>query len=114
MKAKMLLKMNKPKEATEMMDKGYELATIFELHGYGRQLLAEKKPAEAMAVFQKNFDKNGDKWPTHVGLMRGYSANGDLKKALEHAKIALGQAPDDVNKKNLEDLVKTLSEGKGI
>ncbi|MBK8705059.1 MAG: hypothetical protein IPN33_16840 [Saprospiraceae bacterium] len=46
--------------------------------------------------------------------MRGYSAMGDLKNALKHAKIALGQAPDDVNKRNLEASVKMLEEGKAL
>jgi len=49
-----------------------------------------------------------------VGLMRGYAANGDLQKALEHAKKALVQAPDELNRKNLEAMVKTLEEGKNI
>jgi hypothetical protein len=67
-----------------------------------------------MEVFQQNFDKNKGVWPTHVGLMRGYSALGDLKKALEHAKLALAQAPDEGNKRALEQAVKTLSEGKPL
>jgi tetratricopeptide (TPR) repeat protein len=89
-------------------------AGVQELHQYGRQLIAEKKPAKALEVFQLNYKKNGDAWPVHVGLMRGYSANGDLKKALEHAQAALKQAPDDLNRKNLEASVKTLSEGKAL
>ena len=81
---------------------------------YGRQLLSQKKTAEAMAVFQKNYTKYKGAWPTNVGMMRGYSATGDLKKALEHAKLALAQAPDEQNKKALEQAVKTLSEGKQL
>ncbi len=38
--------------------------------------------------------------PTHVGLARGYSANGDLKQALEHARKALAQAPDSLNRQS--------------
>jgi hypothetical protein len=49
-----------------------------------------------------------------VGLARGYSANGNVAKALEHAKIALTQAPDDLNKRSIEAMVKTLSEGKTL
>ncbi|MCC6460465.1 MAG: DUF2911 domain-containing protein [Saprospiraceae bacterium] len=113
-KADILTKLNRPAEAEAAMQKAISKATIFELHGYGRQLIADKKPAKAMEVFQANYKQNGDTWPTHVGLARGYSALGDQKKALEHAKIALGQAPDDLNKKNLESLIKTLSEGKAI
>jgi hypothetical protein len=49
-----------------------------------------------------------------VGLMRGYAALGDTKKAMGYAKLAVGQAPDPANKKNLENMVKFLSEGKNI
>jgi Flp pilus assembly protein TadD len=88
--------------------------TALEIHQYGRQLLAEKKTEEAMKVFQLNVQRNGEAWPVHVGLMRGYAANGDLQKALEHARKALVQAPDDLNRKNLEAMVKKLEEGKNI
>lgn len=113
-KAQILEKLNRSAEAETTMQKAIEKAAIFELHGYGRQLINDKKPAKALEVFQANFKKNGDAWPTHVGLARGYSANGDLKKALEHARIALGQAPDDLNKKSVEAMVKMLSEGKAL
>lgn len=109
-----LRKMGKTADADKMMEAALVNATVMELHGYGRQLIGEKKYKEALAIFQKNFEKNGDTWPTHVGLMRGYSANGDLKNALKHAKIALGQAPDDVNKRSLTEMVKTLEAGKAI
>jgi hypothetical protein len=53
-------------------------------------------------------------WPTNVGMMRGLSATGNLKKALEHAKLALAQAPDEENKGGLQMAIKTLSEGKPL
>jgi hypothetical protein len=46
--------------------------------------------------------------------MRGYAALGDRKKAIEEAKLAIPQAPDEVNKKNLQNLLKQLEEGKEI
>jgi len=107
-------KMGNAAEAEKSMQAGLDKASVQELHQYGRQLVSEKKPAKAMEVFLLNHKKNGDAWPVHVGLMRGYSATGDLKKALEHAKIAQKQAPDDTNKKNLENSVKVLSEGKAL
>lgn len=113
-KAGLLRKTGKDQEADKIMETALANASVLEMHGYGRQLIGQKKYKEALAVFEKNYQKNGDTWPTHVGLMRGYSATGDVKKALEHGKIALGQAPDDLNKKNLEGLVKTLSEGKAL
>ncbi|MBK6929661.1 MAG: DUF2911 domain-containing protein [Saprospirales bacterium] len=100
--------------ADKTMQAALEKASVTDLHGYGRQLIAEKRYAEALAVFQQNFEKAGGAWPTHVGLLRGYSATGDLKKALEHAEAALKQAPDELNRKNIEALIKTLREGKPV
>jgi tetratricopeptide (TPR) repeat protein len=115
-KAQVLAKMGRSEEADKLMQAALKLpgTTSIEIHQYGRQLLADKKTAEALAVFQLNAQRNGDAWPIHVGLARGYAATGDTKKALEHAKIAVSQAPDALNKKNLEAMVKDLSEGKAI
>ena len=76
--------------------------------------LQEKNPAEAMKVFRYNAERNGDVWPVHVGLARVYAASGDLPKALEHAQKALGQAPDSLNRMNLESMIKSFSDGKNI
>ena len=113
-KAGLLTKLNRTAEADTIMQAALENASPIEMHQYGRQLLAQKKNAEAMAVFEKNYKKNKGAWPTNAGMMRGYSAMGNYKKALEHAKLALAQAPDDVNKKFLEEAIKTLSEGKPL
>ncbi|HUJ23203.1 MAG TPA: DUF2911 domain-containing protein [Bryobacteraceae bacterium] len=115
-KAQVLDKLGRSEEAGKIMQTALKLpgTTPFEIHQYGRQLLAAKKTAEALAVFQLNAERNGDAWPVHVGLARGYAATGETQKALEHAKIAVTQAPDPLNKKNLEAMVKDLSEGKAI
>lgn len=113
-KSKLLRKLGKPAEADEAMKQAVENGSAIELHQYGRQLLNEKKTSEAMAVFDMNFKKNKGEWPTNVGMMRGYSATGNLKKALEHAKLALSQAPDELNKKTLTEAIKTLESGKAL
>jgi tetratricopeptide (TPR) repeat protein len=115
-KAQVLAKLGRAEEAGKLMQTALKLpgTTSQEIHQYGRQLLAEKKYAEALTVFQLNAERNGDAWPVHVGLARGYAAAGETKKALEHAKIAVTQAPDALNKQNLEAMVKDLSEGKAI
>jgi len=115
-KAQVLAKMGRQEEGEKIMQTALQLpgTTALEIHQYGRQLIAEKKNAEALAVFQLNAQRNGDAWPVHVGLARGYAATGENKKALEHAKIAVTQAPDSLNRQNLEAMVKDLSEGKAI
>lgn len=86
----------------------------FDLHQAGRQLLAQKKPQDALALFQLNARRHPKQWPVEVGLARGYSAVGNYKEALKHARLAAAQAPDPVNKKNMEDAVVKLEQGKDI
>lgn len=113
-KAGLLGKLNKTEEADKIMQVALEQATVLEMHSYGRQLLNEKRVKEAMDVFEKNYKKYKGAWPTNGGLMRGYSAMGDLKKALEYAKHALAQAPNEENKKLIEQAIKTLESGKAL
>lgn len=110
--AGLLEKTGRKVNADKMMEEAIELGGPIDLHLYGRKLISQKKYAEAMDVFDKNFTKHKGIWPTHVGMMRGYSALGNLKKALEHAKMGLAQAPTDEDKKNMEGLLKTLESGK--
>jgi predicted Zn-dependent protease len=115
-KSQILSKLGREPEAKTVMQTAMNLPTTtpLEIHLVGRQLLAQKKVDEAMAVFEFNAKRNGDQWPVHVGLARGYSAKGDTKKALEHAKLALPQAPDALNKQSLSDMVKALEAGQSI
>ncbi len=85
-----------------------------ELHVYGRQLLAQKKPQDALKVFQLNAKRHPNVWPVHVGLARGYAAVGRTKEALAEAKLALPQAPDDVNRKGLATMIQKLEGGQAI
>ncbi len=113
-KAGLLAKLNRKDEADKIMQSALENATVMETHSYGRQLLSEKRAKEAMEVFQKNYKKYKGAWPTNGGLMRGYSAMGDLKKALEYARVALTQAPNDESKRLIEQAIKTLEAGKPL
>jgi tetratricopeptide (TPR) repeat protein len=115
-KAEILAKLGRNQEANSIMETAIKLpsATALAIHQYGRQLLAAKKVDEAFAVFQYNASRYKDEWPVHVGLARGYAAKGDTKQALEHAKKAVEQAPDPLNKQSLEAMVKALESGQPI
>jgi tetratricopeptide (TPR) repeat protein len=67
---------------------------------------------EAVRVWELNAKRFPNQWPVNVGLARGYSAMGKYKEALKYAKLALAQAPDDVNRKSLEEGIKKLEAGK--
>ena len=103
-------------EAAKTREKAFAHPTAgpLDIHVAGRSLLAEGKKEEALRIFQLNAQRFPDKWPVHVGLMRGYAATGEPKKALDEARLALAQAPDEGSKKNLAEVVKKLEEGKPI
>jgi tetratricopeptide (TPR) repeat protein len=112
-KAGFLQKLNREAEAAALMKEALPLGTVNQLHAYARQLLQQKKTREAFEVFKLNFDKNPNNFTTQVGMARGYSALGDYKKALGFAQKALPNA-DNLNKPNLERMIKKLEEGKDI
>jgi hypothetical protein len=103
----------KTAEAAATRDKAlnHPTTTALDLHQYGRQLLNQKKVAEAVKVWELNAKRFPNQWPVNVGLARGYSAAGRYKDALKHAKLALAQAPDDTNRKSLEAGIKKLEAG---
>lgn len=115
-KSQLLAKLGKKDEAKQAMETALKLpgTSALEIHMYGRQLITDKRNQEALEVFKVNAQRNGDDWPVHVGLARGYAAVGDIPQALEHAKKALEQAPDPLNRKSLESMVKTFSAGQNI
>jgi hypothetical protein len=101
-------------KATFQKAVNHPTATPILIHGAARGLQAGGKKEEAMRLFQLNAKRFPNQWPVHVGLMRGYAAMGDKKKAIEEARLAIAQAPDAANKKNLENLLKLLEAGKDI
>ena len=90
------------------------MAQMNEVHQYARQLLGQKRSKDAFDAFKMNYDKHPDVFTTNMGMARGYSAMGDYKKALTYAQKALPQAPDPLNKTNVEKIVTTLQQGKDI
>jgi len=113
-KASVLNKMNRNAEADALMKEAMPLATMQELHQYGRQLMRQKRYAEALDAFKLNAQKNPNVFMTNMGMMRGYSATGDFKNALKYAKAAQLQAPDKGNKDALEKFIPMLEAGKDI
>jgi len=103
----------KDADSAKTWDKAIALpgATAIQIHGVGRSLLAEGKNEQALRIFQMNAKRFPNQWPVHVGLMRAYAATGDAKKALEEARLALKQAPDEGNKKSLQGAIEKLEKG---
>jgi hypothetical protein len=89
-------------------------ASVNKIHNLGRQLIGENRNQLALEVFKFNYERYSKGWPTNFGMARGYSANGEYKTALKYAKKALKQAPDDRNKKSLEESITKLEAGEDI
>lgn len=89
-------------------------ATAVDLHQYARQLLSQGKKEDAMAVWQLNAKRHPNEWPVNVGLARGNSALGHYDEALKYAKLALTQAPDEMNRTALAEGIKKLEAGKDM
>jgi hypothetical protein len=113
-KAQILDKLGRGKEAADIMKNKLPLASMQELHQYGRQLLTTGKKKEALDVFKMNHDKHPNQFTTLMGLVRGYSANADHANALKYAKLALPLAPNGPNRTFVEASIKKLEEGKDI
>ena len=111
-KAEILMKLNRFDEAKKVMEEAIPLGSMVEVHFYGRSLMNLKQTEEAVKVFKANYDKFPNVYTTNVGLGRAYSATGDYKKALKYMKAALTQAPDELNKTNVGNMIKKLEEGK--
>jgi len=100
-KASLLQKTGKEAEADKIMEEAMPLASVFEIHAYGRQLIAQGRKEKALEIFQYNAKKNPETWPVNYGLARGYSAMGDYKKALAYLEKAEKSCPDDINRNNI-------------
>jgi tetratricopeptide (TPR) repeat protein len=113
-KAQILAKLGRNAEADALMQASLPLANMQELQQYGRQLLQQNKPKEALVIYKLNYSKNPNEFATMVGMARGLSANGDYKQALKFASMALPLAPNQPNKTFLEAAILKLKDGKDM
>jgi Protein of unknown function (DUF2911) len=113
-KAQILTLLNRNGEADAVMKEALPLGKVTEIHQYARLLITRKKPKEAFEAFKLNYDRHPNEFTTNMGMARGYSATGDYKKALDYLKKAQAQAPDGLNKANIEKMLPLLQEGKDI
>lgn len=106
-KSKVLEAMGRPQDAEAFRTKALDKANALQLYIYARQLQAQKKQDQALAIYKENAKKFPDYWTTHLGLARVYSAQGDFDNAVKEVKLSLTGAPD-ANKNALEGYVKRL------
>jgi hypothetical protein len=90
------------------------LGNIMQLQQFGKQLIAEKKPKEALEVFEANYNKHPAEFITLAGMVRGLSANANYSMALEFAYKALTIAPNATGKQTMLEMIEKLKLGKDI
>ena len=113
-KSQILTKLGKTDEAIVVMDEALPMATIFQVHQYGRTLITNGDKEKALEVFSMNAEKNKGQWPVHYGLARAYSAKGEYKSALKQLKMALENAPNDASKGRVQANIEKLEKGQDI
>jgi hypothetical protein len=96
------------------MNEALLIATANQYTAYGRVLITQKRQDKAMEVFMASQKRYGDMYGVNNGLMFGYAAKVDFKKAIIHAEKAMAQAPTDAVKKQIEAYIAKLKEGKDI
>ena len=107
-------KLSRTVQADSTMDEALLIATANQYTAYGRQLITQKRIDKAMGVFKASEKRYGDMYGVNNGLMSGYSAKGDFKNAIKHAEKAMAQAPGEAAKKQIEEYIKKLKDGKDI
>lgn len=94
-KSQLLTKLGREEEAKAALERGLTKATALELHQYGRTLIGQNKPEEAMKIFKMNVKQNPDVWFVSVGMARGYQALKDNKNAIKYWKKSIEVAPEN-------------------
>lgn len=117
-KATVLRAAGKTAESLKIMDEAVKMpgATAFQVHAYGRQLIAAGEKEKALEIFLLNHKNNEGAWPTNYGLARAYSAMGEWKKAIKYLELAKERVPanDAVNPPVIEANLEKLRKGEDI
>jgi tetratricopeptide (TPR) repeat protein len=114
-KADVLWAMERDNEAEATIDKALHLpdTDVGQVHQYGMKLLKSGKKEKAMEVFKLNMQQHPEeKFTTHVGMARGYTALGDKENAIKNWETALQNVPE-IQQPNLPVYQKALQDLKG-
>ena len=112
-KSHILEALGRKDDAVAFHNKALERANALQLYSYARQLQAEKKQDEALALFRTGAKKFPNEWAAHLGMAHAYSSQGDFDNAAKEMKIALQGAPDN-SKTFLQGSLKKLESKEDI
>jgi len=106
-KARIFDALNKQDEATVARNKALGMASVVQLHSYGRQLQQAGKQEQAFDIFRVNIKKNPAHWTAHNEAARIACSKGDFDTAVKEMKLASAAAPDQI-KSALDGFTKRL------
>ncbi|MFN2475965.1 MAG: DUF2911 domain-containing protein [Chthoniobacterales bacterium] len=107
-KADLLEALNRADDAKKVRDHATEIATPAQLYTQARQLQAQKRDADAMAIFQGLVKRVPENVFGHLARARIKSAAGDFDGALAEAKAAQAAAPSEQQKAAIKGLIDRL------
>ena len=113
-KAAILEKAGRTAASDSVIRAALPLGNVTQLQQLGRQLLTAKRLPMAMETYQYNVKKYPGQFASLMGMVRGLSASGEHKKALDFAKRALLVAPNNANKQAVQAMIDQLKAGKDI
>lgn len=113
-KSELLHKLGRTAAADSAMKKAMPMATMQQLHQYGRTLLTQQKFTEALEVFKLNYKNHPGEFTSTMGLTRGYAGVKDFTNALKYAKLAEPLAPDANNKTSVATIIEKLKNRQDI
>ena len=108
-KADILKAMGKTDEAGKVWQHAMELAKPVQLYTYARGLQAQKRDAEAMAIFKTVAQQSPQDLFGHMAQARIKSHAGDYPGAAEEVKQAIAVTPDGAQKEALKGVLDTLN-----
>lgn len=112
-RSRILDSLSRKEEAAAARNKALAMASVLQLHVYGRQLQIEGKQEQAFEVFRTNIKKNPNHWSTHNEAARIAVAKGDFDTAVKEMKLASASAPEPI-KVALDGFTKRLENKEDI
>lgn len=106
-KSRILDALNRKDDATVARNKALGMASITQLHQYGRQLQLAGKQNEAFDVYRSNIKKDPNHWLVRTEAARIAVAKGDFDGAVKEMKLAQAAAPEQA-KSAVEGMLKRL------
>ncbi len=106
-KSRILDALNRKDDATAARNKALSIASVTQLHDYGRQLQQQGKQEQAFEIFRANIKKDPNHWLVRTEAARIAVAKGDYDGAVKEMKRALAAAPDQA-KSTVEGFIKRL------